>query len=135
MNQPPVQSAFDLGGKPNSLWVMWVNLVQSILQGVQNTGSSDYVTPLTGFSYQCGASIEVVTFDPAGTILAGAATLPASPFNGQRVLFNTTQEITTFTVAASTGNSLSTTYAAKLAANTGIGYYFNQSQNKWYRLF
>lgn len=132
----PANELFDDAktSRPKKVWLVWVNFVQAIVAAARNYGNALATVIINGFAYTVPAGFEIITFTPAAGIAGGTATLPLLPFSGQRVYFNTTQDITTFVVAANTGNLLASTFTAKLAANSGIGYYFNQANNTWYRI-
>lgn len=68
--------------------------------------SYDYQTPTTGFSYTIPDNIYTAIIDPAGTLLAGAITLPAVPVDGQIVRIKSSQIISTLTISPNTGQSV-----------------------------
>ena len=118
----------------NLPWLQWFNYITTIIQAVQNVGNVTTYTPINGFSYSVGPSVEVVSLTPVAGLLAGAVVLPAQPFNGQRVFINTVATISTLTVTAAAGASMANSYSAALNAGTGIAFVFQQATSTWYRM-
>lgn len=102
------------------------------------TVSTSLYTPATGFNIAAPTPVsqqQWLLLQPAGTLAAGTITLPlntATP-DGTEVLITTTQQITTFTVAA---NGASAVYGdpATLAAEDFFRLRFYQATNSWYRI-
>jgi len=134
LGSPPIQDTFDMGSRPRATWSTWL---LNLFGVVKYIGNSDVSVPTTGFAYTVPDTVELVTFDPVGTLSTGSVTLPGSatngPTSGRKVYIHSTKQITTLTVSASPGTTISTAFASTLAANTGIAYYFNSAKLKWYR--
>jgi hypothetical protein len=96
--------------------------------------------PTTGFSYQIGANVTRVAFNPAGTLATGYVSVPANPSDGSLACVFTTQTITNFYVcagAASVGTCSTTginnAIAGTLSANTGACYLYSAGNASWDR--
>jgi hypothetical protein len=63
-----------------------------------------YVVPVTGFAITMTS--RQLLLNPAGTLATGAVTLPLNPPDGCIAEITTTQQLTSFTVSANTGDSL-----------------------------
>lgn len=117
--------------------------ISSLLQYFQQTFSSptlatNVYTPGTGFNIAVptpSASQQWMLIQPAGTLAAGTVTLPLNTLtpDGTEVLITTTQQITTFTLAA---NGAANVYGepATLAAEDFFRMRYVQSINSWYRI-
>jgi hypothetical protein len=92
----------------------------------------DYQTPTTGFSYTFAAGTTVLIMNPAGTLLTGAITMPASPSDGMTITFSSTQAITALTVNANTGQSIVAAITT-LAVNSGAVYLYRLANTTGYR--
>jgi hypothetical protein len=87
--------------------------------------SSAVNTPLTGFSYAVPDQQVFTAFTPAGTLAAGTVTLPRNVPQGSLIQVMSTQEITSLTVAAPSGYTLSGATASTLAANGTVAWRLN----------
>jgi len=117
--------------------------VNQLLQYFQTTFASPTVatnlfTPGTGFNVAVPTPVseqQWMVIQPAGTLAAGTITLPLNTGtpDGTEVLVTTTQEITTFTLAA---NGAANLYGAPttLAAQDFFRVRFYQATNSWYRI-
>lgn len=92
----------------------------------------DYQAPTTGFSYTFAAGTTVLIMNPAGTLLTGTITMPASPSDGMTITFSSTQAITTLTVNANTGQSIVSAITT-ITANSGAVYLYRLANTTWYR--
>lgn len=90
-----------------------------------------YTVPVSGFNYTVTLGTQVVLLDPATTLASGTVTLPAAPSDGMVVTINTTQEITSFTVAANTGQSISASPTLFLQ-DYSVAYIYKESTTTWY---
>lgn len=90
---------------------------------------ADYQVPLTGFSITPIAGKTIL--NPAGTLATGTITMPATPFDGMMVRVSTTQTITSLTVSANTGQSISNAVTT-LAAGGRLGYIYRAANATWY---
>lgn len=109
------------------------NLNYSIRAGFAES-AVDYNVPTTGFTYTMPNNIAASVFIPAGALLAGTIILPATPIDGQIVEFSTTQTITTLTVNANAGQSISNA-PTTLSIGAGFSFRYRQSNTTWYRRF
>jgi hypothetical protein len=102
------------------------------------TLATSIATPSTGFNVAVPtpvASQQWILLQPAGTLASGTVTLPlntATP-DGTEVLITTTQQITSFTLAA---NGAAAIYGdpTQLLAEGFFRVRFVQSLNSWYRI-
>lgn len=99
-----------------------------------------YVVPLTGFTLTVPNATAFEYINPAGTLATGAFTMMASPGDGQRTCFESSQTQTAVTVAANTtvdaAQVLASYGAAALTAmtaNTRYCYFYIASQHAWVR--
>ena len=130
LGPPPTSDPFDKVTRPNSAWINWLLALFGV---VKTLGVSEVTVPTNGFTYTVPDTVELATLEPAGALAAGTVTLPANPPDGRKVFIHSTKQITALTIAPSTGTTVSTSFAATLAANTGIAYYFSALKQKWYR--
>lgn len=97
--------------------------------------SHSFQTPLTGFAITIGNNVRRLQLDPAGTLAAGAITMPGNPQNGRRVGIASSQIITALTLSPNTGQSFAAGAAiTALAANGFAEYMFRGTNNTWYRV-
>ena len=93
----------------------------------------DFNTPVTGFSYTVPAKTVGTVFSPAATLLTGTITMPAAPVDGMTVSLSTTQAITTLTLNANVGQSISNAVATFAVGGTA-SYLYRASNTMWYRV-
>jgi hypothetical protein len=86
----------------------------------------------SGANAQIPNQISTYILDPAAPVSALTLTLPQNPGNGQTQDIDTTQTITTLTVAAA--QTIQDAYAKQLSAGDSIRYRFNLFLNSWFRL-
>jgi hypothetical protein len=117
--------------------------VTQLLQYFQTTFASPTVatnlfTPDTGFNVAVPTPVSAqqwMVIQPAGTLATGTITLPLNTGtpDGTEVLITTTQQITTFTLAANGAANLYGVPGA-LAAQDFFRMRFYQATNSWYRI-
>lgn len=102
------------------------------------TLSVNLYVPGTGFNITVPTPVseqQWMLLQPAGTLASGTVTLPLNTLtpDGTEVLITTTQQITSFTVAA---NGATAVYGdpATLAAEDFFRVRFYQPTNSWYRI-
>jgi hypothetical protein len=102
------------------------------------TLATSIFTPGTGFNVAVPTPVaqqQWMLIQPAGTLATGTVTLPLNTQtpDGTEVLVTTTQQITTFTLAA---NGAAQLYGAPttLAAQDNFRVRFVQATNSWYRI-
>lgn len=85
------------------------------------------------FSYTVPSGVQNVILNPPVTFVTGTIVLPASPVDGMTVTISTTQQITAFTVSASTGQSVSGGFSGTpFQAKTAVSYVYNSTKSTWY---
>ena len=94
--------------------------------------SIEYQTPLTGFSLTIGNQTNIFVLDPAGTLAAGAITMPAKPADNQIIRIASTAIITSLTVSPNAGQTLKGAFVT-LAANGFASFVFRAANSTWYR--
>ena len=128
-----------LSGPPSlsdmGLW-RWL---QNLWQIVTQLANANYVvlSPTTGFSYQVPKGIDQVIIDSGGVLAAGTITLPGNPKDGQLCSVTSRYTITSLTVNAIAGQSVSnapSTLTTSLTTPFGYTFMFNASRNLWYRV-
>ena len=105
-----------------------------------NFASPDYDTiinaPATGFNLQLDNSTNniFVILNPAGTLATGTITLPAVAdcFDGQEIIFVSTQTITALTVNANGGTTVGV--PSGFSATSTFTIRFNKLQSTWYTI-
>lgn len=103
-------------------------------------GPTQYSTPLTGATTTVAAGTRQVIINPAGTIAAHTLQLPAASTltEGQRLGFCTTQVVTSLTVTAGSGTTVSNAPTAMLVpVTTGaascVEWIYVASATTWFR--
>lgn len=91
----------------------------------------DYQVLTTGFSYTFASGTQTLIANPAGTLATGTITMPAAPADGMTITFSSTKEISTLTVNANTGQSITGTPGV-LPANTAMSFVYRLSNTTWY---
>lgn len=101
------------------------------------TLATNFYTPGTGFNIAVPTPVsqQWILIQPAGTLAAGTVTLPLNTQtpDGTEILITTTQQITTFTLAA---NGAANVYGepSTLSAEDFFRMRYVQSTNSWYRV-
>lgn len=99
--------------------------------------ATNFYTPGTGFNIAVPTPVsqQWILIQPAGTLAAGTVTLPLNTQtpDGTEILITTTQQITTFTLAA---NGAANVYGepSALSAEDFFRMRYVQSTNSWYRV-
>jgi len=91
--------------------------------------------PVTGFNLQLSATSNLqVILNPAGTLATGTITLPAAAdcFDGQEIIFVSTQTITALTVNANGGTTVGV--PSGFSATSTFTIRFNKLQSTWYTI-
>lgn len=133
--QVPVYSAVDTkGGSLSDTWKMWFNWLSTFISHIVNYSGNPVQVPITGFSITIGNSSTVLTLNPAGTLAAGAVTMPTAPYDGMPIEIASTQIVTSFTLSPNSGQTIKNAPSA-LAAGVGLGYYYNASTTTWFRRY
>ena len=70
---------------------------------------------------------------PSVTLAAYTITMPAAPLDMQDIVLSTTNTITTLTLNANSGQSISGAITT-LAANTGVRYRYRVATSTWYKV-
>ena len=103
---------------------------------VTHIGGSDpsvaYNVPLTAFALTIAAGILTLILDPAGTLAAGAVTMPAAPYDNQPVTIMSSQIVTALVINANAGQTINGAPTA-FAANTAFRFRYKLSNTTWYR--
>lgn len=109
---------------------------QTYAPSVQQVRARGYQqsTPLTAFAITAASNTNIVQLTPAGTLAAGAVTLPAAPVDGQTVKIFSTQIVTAFTLTPNSGQTINGTAVTALAANVGVEYVYSAASATWYRV-
>jgi hypothetical protein len=105
--------------------------------GARTDRSYSYQQPATGFSITIGNSVYTLILDPAGILATGTITMPAAPLDGQLVRMTSTQSITSLTVAANAGQSITnapTAFTVNLTGDQGYEFIYRAANTTWYRL-
>lgn len=99
--------------------------------GYDNTPPGyQYLVPVTGFSYTIPTATTTLLLNPAGVLATGSITLPVPWRDGIQVTVESTQTITSFSVAASGGISILNP-PSSLAGGVAVGFFYVQAINSW----
>ena len=90
--------------------------------------------PSTGFSIAIPDKCSTVILDPAGSLVAGTLTMPATPGNGQILRVTSTQAVSTLTLSPHGAETIKNAPAA-MVAGVGFGYIYVTANTTWYRLY
>lgn len=97
--------------------------------------TKDIQAPATGASLQIADTTRNLILNHSATIATLTITLPQAPVDGQQVDIFSRSVVTTLTLNAGTGETIETGHTiTTLAAAGSVGYYFQLSDNKWYRV-
>jgi hypothetical protein len=88
--------------------------------------------PLTGFAIAAAPGLTKLVLNPAGTLAAGAITMPPNPGDQQPFMVKTSQTINGFSATTSDGTTANGV-PGTLAANTSIKWIFEAPLNTWFR--
>ena len=106
---------------------------QVILSGAQADQSKWKQTPTTGFSITIGNASTTLLLTPAGTLATGAITMPATPVDGHIVRVVSSQTVSTLTVSANAGQSISGA-PSTITATTPFAMIYDLASTAWYRM-
>lgn len=90
-------------------------------------------TPTTGFSVTIADDVEALVLVPAGTLLTGTVTMPASPEDGQIVRISCTQQITVLTLSPNSGQTMVGALTTILALGSAE-YIYELPNTRWVRI-
>jgi hypothetical protein len=152
VSPPPVNSSFDAippninpvalqknpldlikALRPTAIWVRWFNQILTALTGTMNYSASTVQSVTTGFSITLAGTIKILTLTPSAPIASGTIIMPSGAYDGQPVQVSTTQAITALTVQPNAGQTVLNA-PTTLAAGASFMYYYNLTNNTWYRL-
>ena len=97
-----------------------------------NTTSVAYSVPLTAFTITQGVGTTWTIINPAGTLATGTFTFNATPTNGSRACFVSTQTQTAVTFTANTGQSV-VGNPTSMVAGTAVCFTYVASTSTWYK--
>lgn len=109
--------------------------LQGLAEAVQAITSAhvvEYQTPLTGFSITPANTTNTLILEPAGALLAGTVTMPASPVNGQPFTLVSTAAITALTTSANAGQTILGALTT-IAADGASSWVYRLANTTWYR--
>ena len=121
------------GSTPPKIAMQWLTSGGTAFLGAHADQSADvFVATAAGTrTIPNNCSWECLT--PAGTIASFTTTMPATPIDKQDLWISTTGTITTWTLAANTGQTVNGA-PTTLAANTSVHYRYNAGSTTWFRL-
>lgn len=90
--------------------------------------------PTTGFTITIDDNVKTLALNPSGTLATGTITMPANPIDGQEVRVTSSQIVTTLTVLANAGQTISGA-PTTITDTAGFAYIYNLSGTNWYRLY
>lgn len=124
---------FFLNNVPTPSWA-----IDPVGNAINSLGTADQSksvqVPTTGFSITISDTSKTLILAPAGALLAGTVVMPANPVDGQEVRISTTQTITTLTVNANAGQTISNS-PTTIGLGTGFSYIYDLPGTNWYRLY
>jgi hypothetical protein len=101
--------------------------------GLYYTTTHAATTPTTGFALTLADGILTQILTPAGTLATGTITMPANPYDGQRVTLASTQQVTAVTHNPNTGQTLRGALTT-IAADGHATWHYVSSTATWYRV-
>jgi hypothetical protein len=132
-------------GLPQVASVGATDLFQDIVQGtpqpynvyttaglLNNTTSVAYSVPVTAFTITQGVGTTWTIINPAGTLATGTFTFNATPTNGSRACFVSTQTQTAVTFTGATGQTV-TGAPTSMAAGTPACFTYVSSVSTWFK--
>lgn len=87
---------------------------------------------VTAFSYTIPSGIQTVLLNPPATFGSGTVILPANPVDGMTVTISTTQQITSFTVSPSAGQTIAGGFSGVFQSRLSLSFTYNSSKTTWY---
>jgi hypothetical protein len=99
---------------------------------IGNTASVAYSVPVTAFAITQGVGTTWTIIAPAGTLATGGFTFNASPTNGSRACFVSTQTQTAVTFTGATGQTVTGAPSA-MVAGTPICFTFVAAVSTWFK--
>ena len=115
----------------------FVTMVGDVSQFTSQTtthggGVEQYAVPVNGGAVTVNGNTDTLIMEPAGSLPAGQTFYVVNGIvNGRKIVFSSTQAITTITWVMGTGGT--TNLPTTLAANSSFTITYNAAQNKWYR--
>jgi hypothetical protein len=97
-----------------------------------NTTSVAYSVPLTAFTITQGVGTTWTIINPAGTLATGTFTFNATPTNGSRACFVSTQTQTAVTFTGNTGQTVTGAPTA-MVAGTPVCFTYVTSVTTWFK--
>lgn len=91
-----------------------------------------YLVPITGFSTTIPNYVNEIVLNPVGTLATGTIIMPATAYDGQPVRISSSQTITTLTVSANSGQSISGA-PTTITSITPFGFIYRLANTTWYR--
>jgi hypothetical protein len=124
-SQLPQSVITDDSGNINLQWQLFFSKLAS--------GIVSYIrqVPVTGFSFTIPVGVTNIIFDPAGVLPTGAIVMPASATDGQVISIITSNTVTSVTISANQGQSISN--APTTLTAPGCSFIFSQPVATWYR--
>jgi hypothetical protein len=99
---------------------------------MSNTNSVSLSVPLTGFAITQGVGTTWTIIQPAAALATGAFTFNATPTNGSRACFASTQTQTAVTFTGATGQTVVGAPGA-MVAGTPVCFTYVASTSTWYK--
>lgn len=90
--------------------------------------------PATGFTFTVPNGTQTVILDPTVTIATGTVTMPSAPTNGQIAALCVSKTISTLTVLANTGQTMSTAFSSGVVGGSAaLRWIYVTADTTWYR--
>lgn len=102
-----------------------------VTTGVMTAGYQR-ITPATGFSQTISDNVAALVIKPAGLLATGTITMAANPLDGQVIIIETSQTITTLTHNPNSGQTLNGALTT-LTANTSASWQWIATDSTWFR--
>lgn len=99
---------------------------------IGNTTSVAYSVPVTAFTITQGVGTTWTIINPAGTLGTGTFTFNATPTNGSRACFVTTQTQSAVTFTGNTGQTV-TGAPTSMSAGTAVCFSYVSSVSTWFK--
>lgn len=101
------------------------------------SGAYQYAVQTSSSTLQISNNVTNVVLNPAGAIATVTITMPTAPYDGQIVRISSSQTVTSLTVSAAAGQSITNAPSAITVSATGpygVAFLYRGTNATWYRI-
>jgi hypothetical protein len=101
------------------------------------SGAYQYAVQTSSSTLQISNNVTNVVLNPAGAIATVTITMPTAPYDGQIVRISSSQTVTSLTVSAAAGQSITNAPSAITVSATGsygVAFLYRGTNTTWYRI-